>query len=110
MKNALYKLTNCKLTNYLLLLSSIVELLISHIPVIVELSSLSFCSAQWEEKAYLTFNYFLNKYKIKYDNWKIASSVFRKNRLMIFFDLKSDCHHVEMFESHQTFLRLSWDF
>ena len=50
------------------------------------------------------------KLRIKYDDWKIASLMFRKNGYMFSFDLKSGYHHVEIFQPHQTFLGFSWEF
>lgn len=55
-------------------------------------------------------NHFIKKLRIKYDDWKIASLMFRKNGYMFSFDLKSGYHHVEIFQPHQTFLGFSWDF
>ena len=55
-------------------------------------------------------NHFLKKLRIKYDDWKIASLMFRKNGYMFSFDLKSGYHHVEIFQPHQTFLGFSWEF
>ena len=55
-------------------------------------------------------NHFIKKLRIKYDDWKIASHMFRKNGYMFSFDLKSGYHHVEIFQPHQTFLGFSWDF
>ena len=50
------------------------------------------------------------KLRIKYDDWKITSLMFRKNGYMFSFDLKSGYHHVEIFQPHQTFLGFSWEF
>ena len=55
-------------------------------------------------------NHFIEKLRIKYDDWKIASLMFRKNGYMFSFDLKSGYHHVEIFQPHQTFLGFSWNF
>ena len=55
-------------------------------------------------------NHFIKKLRIKYDDWKIASLMFRKNGYMFSFDLKSGYHHVEIFQPHQTFLGFSWEF
>ena len=48
-------------------------------------------------------DHFIMKLRIKYDDWKIASLMFRKNGYMFSFDLKSGYHHVEIFQPHQTF-------
>lgn len=55
-------------------------------------------------------NHFINKLRIKYDDWKIASLMFHKNGYMFSFDLKSGYHHVEIFQPHQTFLGFSRNF
>ena len=52
-------------------------------------------------------NRFTKKLRIKYDDWKIASLMFRKNGYMFSFDLKSGYHHIEIFQPHQTFLGFS---
>ena len=50
----------------------------------------------------------LRKMRVKYEDWKIASSYFMTEAFMFSFDLKSGYHHIEIFEGHQTYLGFSW--
>ena len=50
----------------------------------------------------------LRKMRVKYEDWKIALSYFMTEAFMFSFDLKSGYHHIEIFESHQTYLGFSW--
>ena len=60
-----------------------------------------------KKRLILDLRYHFKKLRIKYDDWKIASLMFRKNGYMFSFDLKSGYHHVEIFQPHQTFLGFS---
>lgn len=51
----------------------------------------------------------LVKQRVKYDDWKVAMSYFRKDSFMIFFfDLKSGYHHIEIGSSDQCYLGFAW--
>ena len=50
----------------------------------------------------------LRKMRVKYEDWKIVLSYFMTEAFMFSFDLKSGYHHIEIFESHQTYLGFSW--
>lgn len=50
----------------------------------------------------------LQKRKVKYEDWKVAMIYFEQSAYMFSFDLKSGYHHVEIFESHQTYLGFAW--
>ena len=53
-------------------------------------------------------NKFLHKMHVKYEDWKTAISYFGRGAYMFYFDLKSEYHHLEIFEGHQTYLGFSW--
>ena len=53
-------------------------------------------------------NRYLEKQKIKYEDWKVASSYFQKSAFIISFDLKSGYHHIEIQREYQTLLGFSW--
>ena len=50
-------------------------------------------------------NKYLIKWKVKYEDWKVALAFFQKDCYMVSFDLKSGYYHVEIHEDHQCF----WD-
>ena len=50
----------------------------------------------------------LAKQRVKYEDWKVALAYFTKDSYMFSFDLKRGCHHVDILQEHQTFLRFSW--
>ena len=51
-------------------------------------------------------SFFVKKH-VRYEDWKTAMSYFTRGAYMFSFDLKSGYHHVEIFESHQTYLDFS---
>ena len=53
-------------------------------------------------------NNYLDKLRIKYEDWKVAMLYFERNAYMFSFDLKSGYHHVEIFQHHQTYLGFVW--
>ena len=53
-------------------------------------------------------NRYLEKQKIKYEDWKVASSYFQKSAFIISFYLKSGYHHIEIQREYQTLLGFSW--
>ena len=53
---------------------------------------------------------FLIKRRVKYEDWKIALSYFRKGSFMITVDLKSGYHHIEIHRDHLRFLSFAWKF
>lgn len=46
----------------------------------------------------------LIKQRVKFEDWKIAMAYFAEDSYMFSFDLKSDYHHIEISQDHQTFL------
>ena len=50
----------------------------------------------------------LRKMRVKYEDWKVALHYFMTEAFMFSFDLKSEYHHIEIFEGHQTYLGFSW--
>ena len=56
-------------------------------------------------------NKHLMKDRIKYDDWKCFENYLSEDSRWIYnFDIKSGYHHVDIFETHQTFLGFSWNF
>ena len=55
-------------------------------------------------------NQFLEKEKVKFEDWKVALNYFQKGSYMISFDLKSGYHHIEINSESQTFLGFAWNF
>lgn len=55
-------------------------------------------------------NQYLEKQKIKYEDWKVGLSYFQKGAFMISFDLKSGYHHIEIHTEYRTFLGFAWKF
>ena len=53
-------------------------------------------------------NQFLHKDRFKYEDLRNAILMFEKQDYMIKFDLKSEYHHLDIFEAHQTYLGFSW--
>ena len=52
----------------------------------------------------------LYKDKIKFDDWKCFKNYLLANKGYLFkFDLKNGYHHIDIFDSHQTYLGFSWD-
>ena len=50
------------------------------------------------------------KDKIKFDDWKCFENYLLANKGYLFkFDLKNSYHHIDIFDSHQTYLVFSWD-
>ena len=79
-------------------------------PLVVNPLSVS-VQATGQKKLILDLRYVnkcLRKMRIKYEDWKIASSYFMTEAFMFSFDLKSGYHHIEIFEGHQTYLGFSW--
>ena len=54
-------------------------------------------------------NQFLQKETFKYEDLRIASVMFEKHDFMFKFDLKSGCHHVDIYPEHQKYLGFRWD-
>ena len=50
----------------------------------------------------------LHKYRVKYEDWKLALACFEKDAYMFLFDLKSGYYHVDMYKAHQTFQGFAW--
>ena len=79
-------------------------------PRVVNPLSVSF-QANGKKRLILDLRYvnkFLRKVHVKYYDWKTALSYFSRGAYMFSFDLKNGYHHVEIFESHQTYLGFSW--
>ena len=55
-------------------------------------------------------NQYLEKQKIKYEDWKVGLYYFQKGHFMISFDLKSGYHHIDIHPAFQTFLGYAWRF
>ena len=52
----------------------------------------------------------LYKNKTKFDNWKFFENCLLANKCYLFkFDLKDSYHHIDVFDSHQTYLSFFWD-
>ena len=50
------------------------------------------------------------KDKIKFNDWKCFENYLLANTGYLFkFDLKNGYHHIDIFDSHQTYLDFSWD-
>ena len=55
-------------------------------------------------------NMHLVKDKIKFDDWKCFENYLLANKgYLLKFDLKNGYHHIDIFDSHQTYLGFSWD-
>ena len=55
-------------------------------------------------------NMHLFKGKINFDDWKCFENYLLANKGYLFkFDLKYGYHHINIFNSHQTYLGFSWD-
>ena len=55
-------------------------------------------------------NMHLYKDIIKFDDWKCFENYLLENKGYLFkFDLKNGYHHIDIFDSHQTYLGSSWD-
>ena len=55
-------------------------------------------------------NMHLYKDIIKFDDWKCFENYLLENKGYLFkFDLKNGFHHIDIFDSHQTYLGSSWD-
>jgi len=50
----------------------------------------------------------LHLFKIKFEDMKVAEVLFDKNSFEFTFDLRSAYHHVDICESHTTYLGFSW--
>ena len=53
-------------------------------------------------------NRYLTVQKFKYEDLRVAMLLFKPGEWMFSFDLKSGYHHVDIIESHQTFLGFEW--
>lgn len=49
----------------------------------------------------------LQKQRVKYEDWKVALAYFTKDSYMFPYYLKSDYHHVQISQEHQTYLGFS---
>eukprot|EP00731_Ephydatia_muelleri_P023446 Em0015g1029a len=54
-------------------------------------------------------NQYLWKQKFKYEDLRVAMTMFSKGELMFAFDLKSGYHHIEIVKHHRRFLGFHWD-
>ena len=54
-------------------------------------------------------NKFLWKNKVKFDDWKVASSFLEKGDFMFSFDLKSSYHHIDIYHEHCKYLSFAWN-
>ena len=48
------------------------------------------------------------KDRVKFENWKVFSNYLTKDSYIFKFDLKSGCHHLDIYLPHQTYLGFSW--
>ena len=55
-------------------------------------------------------NQFLQKFKFKYEDLKVALLMFTREDFLFKFDLKSGYHHLDIFEPHQKYLGFAWEF
>ena len=55
-------------------------------------------------------NQYLGKQKIKYEDWKVGLSYFKKGHFMIYFNMKSGYYHIDIHPEFQTFLGFAWRF
>ena len=55
-------------------------------------------------------NRYLTVQKFKYEDLRAAMLLFKPGERMFSFDLKSGYHHVDIIESHQTYLGFEWGF
>ena len=46
----------------------------------------------------------LHKFRFKYEDASVASQMFKKGDYCFTYDLRSAYHHIEIFESHKTYL------
>ena len=53
---------------------------------------------------------YVYKQKFKCEDLKVALSIISRKYSIFKFDLKSGCHHVEIFPEHQKFLAFRWGF
>ena len=53
-------------------------------------------------------NWFLCKDRFKYEDFRIAVPMFKKDDYFFLFNLKSGYYHLDIFEPHQTYLGSSW--
>lgn len=54
-------------------------------------------------------NRFLWKQKFKYEDLRVAMSLFVKNDFLFSFDLKSGYHHIDIADVHEKYLGFCWD-
>ena len=54
-------------------------------------------------------NKFVQKEKIKFEDWKVALDFFDKDVFAVKFDLKSGYHHIDISTKCQSFLGFSWE-
>ena len=50
----------------------------------------------------------LHQFKIKFEDVKIAETLFEENSFLFTFDLKGAYHHIDIFEEHRTYLGFSF--
>ena len=53
---------------------------------------------------------YIFKQKIRCEDLSVALKVMFKGYYLFKFDLKSGCHHVDIFPDHRKFLAFAWDF
>jgi hypothetical protein len=53
-------------------------------------------------------NVVLHQFKIKFEDVKIAETLFEENSFLFTFDLKGAYHHIDIFEEHRTYLGFSF--
>ncbi|XP_071153679.1 uncharacterized protein [Mytilus edulis] len=59
-------------------------------------------------EGYINLNPRLYKFRFKYEDASVASQMFKKGDYCFTYDLRSAYHHVEIFESHKTYLGFAW--
>lgn len=50
----------------------------------------------------------LHKFKVKFEDIRVALDLFNMNSYIFTYDLKSAYHHIDIFEGHRYFLGFSW--
>ena len=53
-------------------------------------------------------NKFVKKERFKFEDWKIATQLFKKDNFLFKFDLKNGYHHFDVCPQQHTFLGFSW--
>ncbi|XP_045211850.2 uncharacterized protein LOC123563229 isoform X1 [Mercenaria mercenaria] len=53
-------------------------------------------------------NRYLHKFRVKFEDIKVAEKMFDENSFLFTFDLKGAYHHIDIFPEHRTYLGFSW--